>query len=1049
MNYTVYHLHTENSLLDSCTNYKLYVDKAVELGQKAICFTEHGNLYNWAEKKMYCDEKGIKYLHGIECYLTATFDETVRDNYHTILIAKNEKGFKELNRLNFLSTQKDHKYYSPRLSFDEFLGIDDNIIKISACVQSPLNRVRGNEIADKLLRHYDYYEIQYHDMPEQIEYNKYLYEMSKKYGKPLIAGTDTHSLNAYKAECRMLMMLRKGMEYSYEESCDLTYKSYDELVEMFRKQNSLPMDVVLEAIENTNKMADSVFDLVLDKTVKYPYLYGDDDERVLKQVINKKYKQKLAAGIIDKNPQYVENIREEMRVFKKINMVGFMLFMSEMMSWCRENGIHTSPCRGSVGGSTIAYISDIIDVDPIKWHTVFSRFANEYREEVGDIDIDIYDDQRQLVYDYIINRFGKEKTAYILSMGTIAEKGCIDDIGGGLAVKWRLDHGLKKNDKSRDNENPYSLANVDRIKKEYEIDPESAKKNHPDLFYYFDGLLGTVVSQSQHPAGIIASPINLIDNYSMFLGSDGQYILPINMEEVHEVGLVKYDILGLKNIGIIRKTCEYSHIKYPLAHEINWNDQKVFADMITSPVGIFQFEGDYAFKLLRDYGVHSVDDITLINAALRPSGESYRNKLIAHEMNHNPSKMIDDLLANSYGFLVYQEQTIAFLQQICGLSGGEADNVRRAIGRKQVDRLEAALPRILEGYCSKSDKPREEAEEEAKVFLKIIEDSSSYQFGFNHATGYSMVSYLCAYMRYYHTKEFICAYLNCANGDADIQSGTALAKERGIHIENPKFRKSRNEFIPDEKAPIIYKGVVSIKDMGKNNGDELYTLRDNHYDSFIDLLKDIREKTTVNSKQLDILIKLDFFSEFGDIRKLLKTVEIYNLLAGKKQMSKAKIAELELPLELFLAHGKETKSLVKELDIDAIMNELIAEAVKDPTLRADDIDKIKWQIELLGYSNLTIPKANKRMYVVQSVTSKKTLTVIQIYEVFSGKTREVKAWNRQLHEDLKQGDIIDIYKIKKENQKEPTGEVTPDGKRIYRSIPDKYEYWLISFEILA
>ena len=1049
MNYTVYHLHTENSLLDSCTNYKLYVDKAVELGQKAICFTEHGNLYNWAEKKMYCDEKGIKYLHGIECYLTATFDETVRDNYHTILIAKNEKGFKELNRLNFLSTQKDHKYYSPRLSFDEFLGIDDNIIKISACVQSPLNRVRGNEIADKLLRHYDYYEIQYHDMPEQIEYNKYLYEMSKKYGKPLIAGTDTHSLNAYKAECRMLMMLRKGMEYSYEESCDLTYKSYDELVEMFRKQNSLPMDVVLEAIENTNKMADSVFDLVLDKTVKYPYLYGDDDEKVLKQVINKKYKQKLAAGIIDKNPQYVENIREEMRVFKKINMVGFMLFMSEMMSWCRENGIPTSPCRGSVGGSTIAYISDIIDVDSIKWHTVFSRFANEYREEVGDIDIDIYDDQRQLVYDYIINRFGKEKTAYILSMGTIAEKGCIDDIGGGLAVKWRLDHGLKKNDKSRDNENPYSLANVDKIKKEYEIDPESAKKNHPDLFYYFDGLLGTVVSQSQHPAGIIASPINLIDNYSMFLGSDGQYILPINMEEVHEIGLVKYDILGLKNIGIIRKTCEYSHIKYPLAHEINWNDQKVFADMITSPVGIFQFEGSYAFRLLKDYGVHSVDDITLINAALRPSGESYRDRLIAHEMNHNPSKMIDDLLANSYGFLVYQEQVIAFLQQICGLSGGEADNVRRAIGRKQVDRLEAALPKIFEGYCAKSDKPREEAEEEARVFLKIIEDSSSYMFGFNHATGYSMVSYLCAYMRYYHTKEFICAYLNCANGDADIQSGTALAKERGIHIENPKFRKSRNEFIPDEKAPIIYKGVVSIKDMGKNNGDELYTLRDNHYDSFIDLLKDIREKTTVNSKQLDILIKLDFFSEFGDIRKLLKTVEIYNLLAGKKQMSKAKIAELELPLELFLAHGKETKSLVKELDIDAIMDELIAEAVKDPTLRADDIDKIKWQIELLGYSNLTIPKANKRMYVVQSVTSKKTLTVIQIYEVFSGKTREVKAWNRQLHEDLKQGDIIDIYKIKKENQKEPTGEVTPDGKRIYRSIPDKYEYWLISFEILA
>lgn len=1048
MNYTVYHLHTEDSLLDSCTNYKLYVDKAVELGQKAICFTEHGNLYNWAEKKMYCDKKGIKYIHGIECYLTATFDEIVRDNYHTILIAKNEEGFKELNRLNFLSTQKDHKYYNPRLSFEEFLGISDNIIKISACVQSPLNRIRDNDTADKLLRHYDYYEIQYHDMPEQIEYNRYLYEMSKRYGKPLIAGTDTHSLNTYKAECRMLMMLRKGMEYSYEESCDLTYKSYDELVEMFKKQNSLPMDVVLKAIEETNRMADSVFNLVLDKTVKYPYLYGDDDERVLKQTINKKYKQKLANGIIDRNPKYIENMKEEMRVFKKINMVGFMLFMSEMMSWCRENGIPTSPCRGSVGGSTIAYISDIIDVDPIKWHTVFSRFANEYREEVGDIDIDIYDDQRQLVYDYIINRFGKEKTAYILSMGTIAEKGCIDDIGGGLAVKWRLDHGLKKGDKSRDDENPYNLANVDRIKKEYEADPESAKKNYPDLFYYFDGLLGTVVSQSQHPAGIIASPINLIDNYSMFLGSDGQYILPINMEEVHEVGLVKYDILGLKNIGIIRKTCEYSHIKYPLAHEINWNDQKVFKDMITSPVGIFQFEGSYAFQLLKDYGVHSIDDITLINAALRPSGESYRDRLIAHEMNHNPSKMIDDLLANSYGFLVYQEQVIAFLQQICGLSGGEADNVRRAIGRKQVDRLEAALPRIFDGYCSKSDKPREEAEKEAKIFLKIIEDSSSYMFGFNHATGYSMVSYLCAYMRYYHTKEFICAYLNCANGDADIQAGTALAKERGIKIEDPLFRKSRNEFVPDDNEPVIYKGIASIKDMGKNSGDELYELRDNTYKTFCELLDDIRTKTTVNIRQLTILVCIGFFSEFGDMRKLLKIIDYYNILSGKKQIYKSKIEELGLPYDVIAKHGSETKSLIKNLDIPAILNEL-EDMVNQMDLQTSITGKIVWQLSLLGYSNLKDPEANKRDYVVANIEQNKAITTIYAYEVYSGKTRVIKMWNRAYTTSgLDKYKMIHLLSVDRKNKRAFTGEVDANGKRIYADVPGEVEYWMKEYRII-
>ena len=389
-NYTVYHLHDENSLLDSCTNFKLYVDKAVELGQKAIAFTNHGNVYNWVEKKMYCDEKGIKYMFGIECYLTEKLEPKVRDNYHTVLIAKNEQGRAELQRLIFNSTDKEHKYYKPRISFDEFLNISDNIIKISACLASPLNRIRDLDRVEKLFKHYDYYEIQYH-MGDQIEYNQYLYEMSKKYNKPLIIGTDTHSLDSYKAECRIMLQRGKASEFSKdsdesdETEYDMTYKSYDELIELFKKQNSLPMDIILQALENTNIMADSIEPFELDTKIKYPILYGDDDEKVFKETINKKYKYKLDNDIISKenSAKYISNIQEEMRVFKKIDYIGFMLFMSELMTWCRENGIYTSPCRGSVGGSTIAYISDVTDVDPIVWNTVFSRFANEDRRELG------------------------------------------------------------------------------------------------------------------------------------------------------------------------------------------------------------------------------------------------------------------------------------------------------------------------------------------------------------------------------------------------------------------------------------------------------------------------------------------------------------------------------------------------------------------------------------------------------------------------------------------------------------------------------------------
>jgi len=229
-NYTVYHLHTENSLLDSCTNYKLYVNKAVELGQTAIAFSEHGNTYNWIEKKMYANEKGLKYIHACEVYLTASLDEKVRDNYHTILIAKNHDGVKELNTLIDLSTQEDHFYYKPRLSFDEYFAISDNIIKISACLASPLSKYPQSEnackdIYDRLLQSYDYYEVQPHNNADQIHYNSMLLMASKKYNIPLIAGTDTHSLDSYKAECRSILQKAKKIVYTDEDSFDLTYKS--------------------------------------------------------------------------------------------------------------------------------------------------------------------------------------------------------------------------------------------------------------------------------------------------------------------------------------------------------------------------------------------------------------------------------------------------------------------------------------------------------------------------------------------------------------------------------------------------------------------------------------------------------------------------------------------------------------------------------------------------------------------------------------------------------------------------------------------------------
>jgi DNA polymerase-3 subunit alpha len=963
-NYVTYHLHSELSLLDSCTNFKLYVDKAKELGQTAICFTEHGNVYNWVEKKMYCEEQGVKYLHGVECYLTKELlqkdDENpephkVRDNYHTILIAKNYAGLQEINTLIDLSTQENHMYYKPRISFDEFKNISNNVIKISACLASPLNKLRD----ESLIKYYDYLEVQPHvNSEDQKEYNQWLYQMSLKYNKPLIAGTDTHNLDKYKAECRSILQRAKHIVFTNEDEFDLTYKSYDELVEMFERQEALPKEVYLTAIENTNVMADSVEEFKLDTSFKYPKLY-EDEEKVFKQRINQMYNDKLKQGIIKNDPRYIQQIREEMRVFKKIGMVGFMLFMSELICWCWDNGIPIGPCRGSVGGSVIAYITDIIDVDPIVWNTVFSRFCNEHRTEIGDIDVDIAPTQRHLVYEHIIDKFGSDKTAYILAIGTISDKGTIDEIGRALE---------------------YPLDEVAEIKREYEANPETAREKHSELFYYFDGLVNTAISQSMHPAGIVVAPLTLPDNYGTFW-QDGKRIMMINMEEIHEVSLVKYDLLGLKNVEIIKDTCKLAGIPYPKSHTINWEDEKVWADMITSPAGIFQFEGDYAFKMLKEFVPHKINDMSMVNAALRPSGASYRDRLLAHEVNKNPSEIIDELLKDNLGFLIYQEDTIAFLQNICGLSGGDADNVRRAIGRKQKDRLEAAMPEILEGYCKMSPKPREVAEQEAKEFLQIIEDSSNYQFGFNHSTGYSMIGYLCAYMRYYYPEEFIAAYLNNANNEDDIRYGTELAKVKGIKIHPVKFRHSSAKYTVDKANHCLYKGCESIKFLNADVSEKLYSMKDQQFNSFIDLLSVFPG----NSRQREILIKLGFFEEFSGSQKLLKIAMLFDKYYGKKIVKKDKT---DLPIEYLQKYAiSETEKQFK-FDETSMNNLLSVLCNQIPNADIPLQTRLKGELEYLGYVSYSDP-TRPNTAVVLDVNCKYT-PKLTLYRLDTGSTMVAK-----------------------------------------------------------
>ena len=1034
------HLHSDVSLCDSATQFKDYINLAVELGQKAIAFTEHGKPMQWVSKKLYCDKMGIKYIHGVECYLTRSLNEKVRDNYHTILLAKNHDGVLEINKAISTATQPDHYYYVPRLSFDEFLKLSDNVITLSACVSSPLHKLDDNDpYFERLINRYDYLEIQPHIAQEQKDYNVQLAFLSKQYHKPLVATSDVHSLDQYKAECRDILIWDKQNRGYDESEYDMTFKSYDQMVASFRNQDALPENVWMEAIDNTNVIADSVENWDLDRELKYPILYGsrEKDEEKFKETVQRKFKEKLDNGIIppEQKAGFEKAIEEETRVFHKVHMEGFMLSESEAISWGKEQGYSVGFGRGSVCGSRIAYVTDITDVNPETWHTVFSRFCNEDRVEVGDIDVDVVESERPHFFNYVIDRFTPAKTARVPTFGTIQNHGVIECICRGLRNK------LGENGKER-----FTQDYINQIEKDFDSYPEAARKKYADVFKYYDGLVDVKVSQSVHAAGIVISPITLADNYGIF-DKDGLQVMMIDMDEIHDVGLVKYDFLVLRNVTVIRDAYRMLGQGFPKSHEIDWNDQAVWKDMLRSPIGIFQMESPYAFSLLKKFEPHSIFDMSLVTAAVRPSGASYRDDLMKHILHKNPSPIIDDLLKDNLGYLVYQEDTIRFLQEICGLSGSEADNVRRAIGRKQLDRLQAALPGILEGYCKKSSQPREIAEKEASEFLKIIEDSAEYQFGYNHSIAYCMLGYVCAYLRYYHPGEFVASLLaNPANMD-DVAAATELAQFLKIPILPPKYGHSKGSYSYDSEQHAISKGIGSIKYLNESGGDRLFELAPcQKFDYLIDLLNEIKNQKICDSRQIGVLLKIDYFSDFCNMKTGLEILRVLDFFkyGDIKSISRDSITPETEKIYDGLVNGK-TKSgadaaRLTILDMNAIFHrweDYIKEKnYTDFTLK----EKMANQIEYLGYCDLVTGKEeDRRKLLVTDVIPLKSKKSGEIWNYMTiaksiGSGKESR-WNVRPgsyeYQKYKKGDII--YCKKYSEKKAKNG--------------DKY-LWLDVYEIL-
>ena len=395
-NYNVIHLHSDFSNgttnIDSVTKFKDYIVKAKELGMKAIAFTEHGNVFSWIKKKLTCDEYGIKYIHGCEVYITENLETKVRDNYHTCLYAKNYDGVQEINNLlsdkNANNRQDGHFYYVPRITLEEFLNISDNVIVTSACLGGVLAKGKDKEISKIYLNYFIknkdrcFLEIQHHLDENQINHNNYLVSLAEQYDLRLITGTDTHALNEEYLDGRAMLQRGKGIHFGDEDSWDLAFKSYDELIAAYKKQNSLDMEIVKGAMNNTNVLSDMVEEFEIDRSYKYPKLYADG-ENVFKKKINEGIKKKGVHKLPNFKSDYKPRIQHELNTYRKSGAIDFMLLEEDLMTWCHKNDIYQGYGRGSCTGSEIAYLLEITEMDSIKHKLNFERFMNLERVSLG------------------------------------------------------------------------------------------------------------------------------------------------------------------------------------------------------------------------------------------------------------------------------------------------------------------------------------------------------------------------------------------------------------------------------------------------------------------------------------------------------------------------------------------------------------------------------------------------------------------------------------------------------------------------------------------
>lgn len=905
-NFEHLHFHTHysnlNSYFEVVNTEEQYVEKAKQMGFKSLAISEHGNVMNWAKKKMLAEQNGLKYVHACEMYVTDSLEEKVRDNYHLLLIAKTESAVYELNELvsKSFNRQDNHYYYRQRISFEELSKTSDDILILTACLASPLYQHYKNQNTNEFKKWVNFFvenkhrvwlELQphwvYHNgVNEQAVFNKLLLQMAEQYDMNIVATNDVHTIDAESDKLRKIMKVAKKANYDYEDDFELYYKSREEMEEGFRKQGVLTEEQIKTACDNTVRIVDLVEEFELDDSFKYPEMYDNPLEKLQGLIMEGYVSRGISLKPEEEQRVYKERVVYELKTYIKTQSVNYLLLEWTVKHEMKQRGVFPGYGRGSVSGSIIAYLLGITEMDSVRLGLSFERFMNPDRVSLADIDTDYWQDDRVAVQEYLLTHKDLD-CASIVTIGTFQVKAAIDSVTKGMT--------------DAQGNYRYTLEEVAEIKSHLVEEgtnvfaPEWLKDEHEELFGYVEKLIGVAHSVGRHAAGVVVSTRNVdAEIGTLTISNFPHKVTQWTMKPLDKLNWVKLDILGLDNIYLINRTAEFAGLPRLTPDSmdiIDFQDEKVWESITEENMGIFQFEGDRAGKIIKETfskqtlerireklpNINYIQLFSLCNAAQRPSGASYIDAVMEGRFKDNGHEALNEFLGSTLGYLVYQEQQTQWLVDYCGWTTAHADLIRRGIGKKDQKVMDEEVPKIkptfIKTMVERYGDTKEHAEEVADSFIQVFMDAVNYGFSINHSLAYSYVGYISAWLRYYYPLEFCTVALEIWDNDQEkTKKILDYASKHNINIKPIQFRFSRGGYFFDKDTNTIYQGTAPLKGCNGQAGESLYTLKDESFSSFSDLLLRIHDDSVLTIDGISYTMSELYELDINEIKAIDKDI---------------------------------------------------------------------------------------------------------------------------------------------------------------------------------